>query len=159
MPSHLSVPDITLQEFQEPTFGVPHSPASSDNADARGITSEPALENGTSRSGQAAIQPIYEDQIFQPGTQTYLPFSCDECPQIFNRNHDLIHHKRTHLAMTTTEYYGDQHGLPQNEPLQKILPNYREPPQYSSPPPRAIPPQNGQQDPGIPVTFPLTTVL
>jgi hypothetical protein len=134
MPSHLSVPDITLQEFQEPTFGVPHSPASSDNADARGITSEPALENGTSRSGQAAIQPIYEDQIFQPGT-------------------------RTHLAMTTTEYYGDQHGLPQNEPLQKILPNYREPPQYSSPPPRAIPPQNGQQDPGIPVTFPLTTVL
>nr|CAG8485823.1 13283_t:CDS:2 [Entrophospora candida] len=27
------------------------------------------------------------------------PFKCDECPQSFNRNHDLKRHKRIHLAV------------------------------------------------------------
>jgi len=27
------------------------------------------------------------------------PFRCDECPQSFNRNHDLKRHKRIHLAV------------------------------------------------------------
>jgi hypothetical protein len=27
------------------------------------------------------------------------PFKCDQCPQSFNRNHDLKRHKRIHLAV------------------------------------------------------------
>ncbi|KAK4212717.1 hypothetical protein QBC37DRAFT_248936, partial [Rhypophila decipiens] len=27
------------------------------------------------------------------------PFKCDECPQSFNRNHDLKRHSRIHLAV------------------------------------------------------------
>ncbi|BFZ64200.1 hypothetical protein YB2330_005339 [Saitoella coloradoensis] len=32
-------------------------------------------------------------------TPTDRPFKCDECPQSFNRNHDLKRHKRIHLAV------------------------------------------------------------
>ncbi|CAZ86620.1 unnamed protein product [Tuber melanosporum] len=31
--------------------------------------------------------------------QTERPFKCDQCPQSFNRNHDLKRHKRIHLAV------------------------------------------------------------
>jgi uncharacterized Zn-finger protein len=42
-----------------------------------------------------------------PGTSSYTtntihqdrPFGCDQCPQSFNRNHDLKRHKRIHLAV------------------------------------------------------------
>jgi hypothetical protein len=98
MPSHLSVPDITLREFQEPTFGVPYSPAGSDNADADGITSAPALENGISRSGQVAILQLHDLDMpmLEPNSQPDRPFRCHQCPQSFNRNHDLIRHERVH---------------------------------------------------------------
>ncbi|KAF2763818.1 hypothetical protein EJ03DRAFT_283350 [Teratosphaeria nubilosa] len=32
-------------------------------------------------------------------TQNDRPFRCDQCPQSFNRNHDLKRHKRIHLAV------------------------------------------------------------
>ncbi|KZL78939.1 c2h2 finger domain-containing protein [Colletotrichum incanum] len=35
----------------------------------------------------------------QPNHQTERPFKCDQCPQSFNRNHDLKRHKRIHLAV------------------------------------------------------------
>ncbi|KAL0937717.1 uncharacterized protein CTRU02_207448 [Colletotrichum truncatum] len=35
----------------------------------------------------------------QPSPQTERPFKCDQCPQSFNRNHDLKRHKRIHLAV------------------------------------------------------------
>ncbi|PVH68036.1 hypothetical protein DL98DRAFT_442149, partial [Cadophora sp. DSE1049] len=31
-------------------------------------------------------------------------FKCDQCPQSFNRNHDLKRHKRTHLAVKPFPY-------------------------------------------------------
>ncbi|OLN97268.1 Zinc finger protein 398 [Colletotrichum chlorophyti] len=34
-----------------------------------------------------------------PNPQTERPFKCDQCPQSFNRNHDLKRHKRIHLAV------------------------------------------------------------
>ncbi|KAF8472672.1 hypothetical protein BDZ91DRAFT_834132, partial [Kalaharituber pfeilii] len=35
-----------------------------------------------------------------PGMQQQeRPFKCDQCPQSFNRNHDLKRHKRIHLAV------------------------------------------------------------
>lgn len=35
----------------------------------------------------------------QPSPQPDRPFKCDQCPQSFNRNHDLKRHKRIHLAV------------------------------------------------------------
>ncbi|KAJ5166100.1 uncharacterized protein N7482_004881 [Penicillium canariense] len=34
-----------------------------------------------------------------PGPAADRPFKCDQCPQSFNRNHDLKRHKRIHLAV------------------------------------------------------------
>jgi len=34
-----------------------------------------------------------------PQPTTDRPFKCDQCPQSFNRNHDLKRHKRIHLAV------------------------------------------------------------
>lgn len=34
-----------------------------------------------------------------PNPQTERPYKCDQCPQSFNRNHDLKRHKRIHLAV------------------------------------------------------------
>ncbi|KAL6721915.1 hypothetical protein ACLMJK_001020 [Lecanora helva] len=50
-------------------------------------------------SGHAAQ---IQHQMFggQPQTpHTDRPFKCDQCPQSFNRNHDLKRHKRIHLAV------------------------------------------------------------
>lgn len=53
-------------------------------------------------SGYQASPPMYG----QPRTTTLQqhpthdrPFKCDQCPQSFNRNHDLKRHKRIHLAV------------------------------------------------------------
>ncbi|KAJ9207701.1 transcriptional regulator family: C2H2 zinc finger [Paecilomyces variotii] len=35
----------------------------------------------------------------QPGPPNDRPFKCDQCPQSFNRNHDLKRHKRIHLSV------------------------------------------------------------
>ena len=34
-----------------------------------------------------------------PTPHNERPFKCDQCPQSFNRNHDLKRHKRIHLAV------------------------------------------------------------
>ncbi|KIV90971.1 hypothetical protein PV10_05569 [Exophiala mesophila] len=52
-------------------------------------------------SGYAA-NPIYGPQRNTPPQQPTTqdrPFKCDQCPQSFNRNHDLKRHKRIHLAV------------------------------------------------------------
>jgi Zinc finger, C2H2 type len=51
-------------------------------------------------SGHAAsMQGIYGSPTPAPTPQTDRPFKCDQCPQSFNRNHDLKRHKRIHLAV------------------------------------------------------------
>lgn len=50
-------------------------------------------------SGHAAqIQQLYGHPQ-QSAPQNDRPFRCDQCPQSFNRNHDLKRHKRIHLAV------------------------------------------------------------
>lgn len=51
-------------------------------------------------SGHAAAMPHFmgHPQHQQP-TANDRPFKCDQCPQSFNRNHDLKRHKRIHLAV------------------------------------------------------------
>ncbi|KAI5810013.1 hypothetical protein DFH27DRAFT_476157 [Peziza echinospora] len=44
--------------------------------------------------------PIHYPGMMHPGMpQQERPFKCDQCPQSFNRNHDLKRHKRIHLAV------------------------------------------------------------
>jgi uncharacterized Zn-finger protein len=51
-------------------------------------------------SGHAASMPHFmsHSQHQQPAAND-RPFKCDQCPQSFNRNHDLKRHKRIHLAV------------------------------------------------------------
>nr|POE79610.1 transcriptional regulator prz1 [Quercus suber] len=50
-------------------------------------------------SGHAAhLQHMYGPPQ-QAAPQNDRPFRCDQCPQSFNRNHDLKRHKRIHLAV------------------------------------------------------------
>ena len=50
-------------------------------------------------SGHAAHlhQQMYGNPTPTPHNER--PFKCDQCPQSFNRNHDLKRHKRIHLAV------------------------------------------------------------
>ena len=72
----------------------------------------PIMSNIPSPNGQMAILGMPPN--FNSGTHAHLqtmysqhqqaphnerPFKCDQCPQSFNRNHDLKRHKRIHLAV------------------------------------------------------------
>lgn len=51
-------------------------------------------------SGHAAAMPHFLGHPqHQPPAANDRPFKCDQCPQSFNRNHDLKRHKRIHLAV------------------------------------------------------------
>jgi hypothetical protein len=50
-------------------------------------------------SGHAASMQMYASPSPAPTPQQDRPFKCDQCPQSFNRNHDLKRHKRIHLAV------------------------------------------------------------
>jgi hypothetical protein len=51
-------------------------------------------------SGHAAnMQQMYGTPTPQQPAHNERPFKCDQCPQSFNRNHDLKRHKRIHLAV------------------------------------------------------------
>lgn len=75
--------------------------------------SGPILSNVHSPGGQMALvggmnmggypshamgQHMYQHPAHQQ-QQNDRPFKCDQCPQSFNRNHDLKRHKRIHLAV------------------------------------------------------------
>jgi hypothetical protein len=49
-------------------------------------------------SGQHYSQ-MYAHHPHQAQPPNDRPFRCDQCPQSFNRNHDLKRHKRIHLAV------------------------------------------------------------
>ncbi|KAI8956829.1 hypothetical protein F5Y11DRAFT_361361 [Daldinia sp. FL1419] len=54
------------------------------------------MTHGYHPTGHLVGQHIYPSS--HPISQD-RPFKCDECPQSFNRNHDLKRHKRIHLAI------------------------------------------------------------
>ncbi|KIW96702.1 uncharacterized protein Z519_02093 [Cladophialophora bantiana CBS 173.52] len=53
-----------------------------------GYAANPHTMYGQQRSNTPQQQPAHD-----------RPFKCDQCPQSFNRNHDLKRHKRIHLAV------------------------------------------------------------
>lgn len=54
---------------------------------------------GGFNSGHAASMQHLYGHPPQQSPQNDRPFRCDQCPQSFNRNHDLKRHKRIHLAV------------------------------------------------------------
>lgn len=58
-----------------------------------GMSMVPHFNNGHT----VQMHHLYGHQQSNP--QNDRPFRCDQCPQSFNRNHDLKRHKRIHLAV------------------------------------------------------------
>jgi hypothetical protein len=50
-------------------------------------------------SSHAAAMPHFLGHLPHQQPQNDRPFKCDQCPQSFNREHDLKRHKRIHLAV------------------------------------------------------------
>jgi len=60
----------------------------------------PGMMQGFNSGHAATMHQMYNQAQSQPQTpQNDRPFKCDQCPQSFNRNHDLKRHKRIHLAV------------------------------------------------------------
>lgn len=59
----------------------------------------PGMMTGFNSGHAAHMQQLYGHPQSQPSPQNDRPFKCDQCPQSFNRNHDLKRHKRIHLAV------------------------------------------------------------
>ena len=57
------------------------------------------ITNGYPAAMQGYGQPMYLNHHAPHASQQDRPFKCDQCPQSFNRNHDLKRHKRIHLAV------------------------------------------------------------
>lgn len=71
----------------------PGTPMGMINGMSNGLPMMPSFNSGHS----AQMQQLYGGSQQAPHTER--PFKCDQCPQSFNRNHDLKRHKRIHLAV------------------------------------------------------------
>ncbi|KAL5606341.1 hypothetical protein BROUX41_002758 [Berkeleyomyces rouxiae] len=101
-----SVPSSTLPR------GLPSMPHPSFGTMAHYSTmspiGRPLLSNVGTHSGHLSMIPSMPphlsymssvDYLSHPATPPDRPFRCDQCPQAFNRNHDLKRHKRIHLSV------------------------------------------------------------
>ncbi|KAJ4369148.1 hypothetical protein N0V83_006232 [Neocucurbitaria cava] len=59
----------------------------------------PGMMPGFNSGHAAQIPHFLGHPQHQQQTANDRPFKCDQCPQSFNRNHDLKRHKRIHLAV------------------------------------------------------------
>ncbi|KAF2639365.1 hypothetical protein P280DRAFT_59991 [Massarina eburnea CBS 473.64] len=59
----------------------------------------PNMMQGFNSGHAAAIPHFLGHPPHQQQAANDRPFKCDQCPQSFNRNHDLKRHKRIHLAV------------------------------------------------------------
>jgi len=59
----------------------------------------PGMMQGFNSGHAAAIPHFLGHPQHQQQAANDRPFKCDQCPQSFNRNHDLKRHKRIHLAV------------------------------------------------------------
>ena len=57
------------------------------------------MMSGFNSGHAASMQHMYGHHPQQQQASNDRPFKCDQCPQSFNRNHDLKRHKRIHLAV------------------------------------------------------------
>jgi len=101
-PLPLSIPSYGHPRPFAPSYPSPIGPVLSNVGNPGG---QLALVNGMGpgmgmpyNSGHAAMHQMYPHPA-QPNPANDRPFRCDQCPQSFNRNHDLKRHKRIHLAV------------------------------------------------------------
>ncbi|TLD23520.1 hypothetical protein E2P81_ATG08864 [Venturia nashicola] len=113
-PAPLSAPAIQTSHYsQRPPFNSsvyqPHNSHGPVLSNLNNPGGPPTLMGGLSQglvggfnSGHAAnMQTMYNNNSHQAHAPPHndRPFKCDQCPQSFNRNHDLKRHKRIHLAV------------------------------------------------------------
>ena len=104
----LSAPPVQSPQYNQRPYPPypPHGPVLSNLNNPNG---QPMLLGGLPHtmmpggfnSGHAAnLQHMYgSPHTSQSQPHNDRPFKCDQCPQSFNRNHDLKRHKRIHLAV------------------------------------------------------------
>lgn len=93
-------PSYSLPAMPGPVMTNVHSPNSSMSLVGN---LQPNFLSGFHSGHAASMQQMYGSQPPlshpQPGPANDRPFKCDQCPQSFNRNHDLKRHKRIHLSI------------------------------------------------------------
>jgi hypothetical protein len=105
VPSLPSAPQQSPQSYQRPfgNYPLPGPVLSNMNNPNGQLTLVGGMPMGMGQgfnSGHAASMPhVYGAHPQQPAPPNDRPFKCDQCPQSFNRNHDLKRHKRIHLAV------------------------------------------------------------
>lgn len=105
IPSIPPAPSQSPHAYQRP-YGsfLPPAPVFSNVANPNGQLAlvggvHPGMMPGFN-SGHAASMPHFLGHPpHQQQAANDRPFKCDQCPQSFNRNHDLKRHKRIHLAV------------------------------------------------------------
>ena len=105
VPSLQSAPSQSPLPYQRPfgSYPLPGPVLSNINNPNGQLALVGAMPHGMMpgfNSGHAAsMQHMYGHHPQQQQTSNDRPFKCDQCPQSFNRNHDLKRHKRIHLAV------------------------------------------------------------
>lgn len=91
-------PSYSLPAMNGPVMTNVHSP-NSPMSMMGGM--QPGLLPGFNSGHVASTQHLYGGHPHHgmPAPVADRPFKCDQCPQSFNRNHDLKRHKRIHLAV------------------------------------------------------------
>jgi uncharacterized Zn-finger protein len=112
-PAPLSAPAVQGGHYsQRPPFSSTYQPQHNSHgpvlSNLNNPNGPPMLMGGLPQglvnfnSGHAAsLQHMYNNNSHQTQQPPHndRPFKCDQCPQSFNRNHDLKRHKRIHLAV------------------------------------------------------------
>ena len=102
LPAHMS---HQYQPYQQPPPSFPSSqpyvggPASQNwrfNSPPMHSSTDPSLRNSPYARPPGMMRPGGGSMVVNNQDR---PFKCDQCPQSFNRNHDLKRHKRIHLAV------------------------------------------------------------
>lgn len=103
-PHHLSYqrqpwPSYSLPAMNGPVMTNVHNP----NGQMSLLGSLQPNLLGFNSGHMASMQQMYPGHPTHaghpPGPTNDRPFKCDQCPQSFNRNHDLKRHKRIHLSV------------------------------------------------------------
>ena len=95
---HPPYPSYTMPAMQGPIMTNVHHPGGPmiRSGNLQGGNLPPNFNSGY--MANASMYPNQRPHSPPQGT-TERPFKCDQCPQSFNRNHDLKRHKRIHLAV------------------------------------------------------------
>ncbi|KAA8643483.1 hypothetical protein EYZ11_011900 [Aspergillus tanneri] len=95
-------PSYSLPAMNGPVMTNVHNPANGQMSLLGSL--QPGMSPGFTSGHLASMQQMYGGHLPHgvhggPGPSNDRPFKCDQCPQSFNRNHDLKRHKRIHLSV------------------------------------------------------------